>query len=85
MQDGSLCSEDLVNCFLDQIERHNNLGLKLSAISSVCPRGVAVSRAKALDEERRLGKSRGELHGIPVIVKVRDANFTIGNLERPLR
>lgn len=52
MQDGHLCSEDLVNCFLDQIERHNNRGLKLNAVLSVCPREVAISQAKALDEER---------------------------------
>lgn len=70
MQDGRLCSEDLVNCFLDQIERHNNLGLKLKAVLSVCPRDVAVSQAKMLDEERRQGKVRGELHGIPIILKV---------------
>lgn len=72
MRDGHLCSEDLVKCFLDQIERHNNRGLKLNAILSVCPREVAISQAKALDEERRQGKVRGELHGIPVIIKVRD-------------
>lgn len=80
MQDGHLCSEDLVNCFLDQIERHNNHGLKLNAILSVCPREVAVSQAKALDEERRLGKVRGELHGIPIIIKVRD---TLGAKDNP--
>lgn len=71
MQDGRLSSEDLVNCFLDQIERHNKRGLKLNAILSVCPREVAISQAKALDVERRQGKTRGELHGIPIIVKVR--------------
>ena len=43
MRDGRLCSEDLVNCFLDQIERHNSLGLELKAALSVCPRDVAVS------------------------------------------
>lgn len=79
MQDGHLCSEDLVNCFLDQIERHNKRGLKLNAILSVCPREVAISQAKALDEERRQGKARGELHGIPIIIKVRDTLGTIDN------
>lgn len=72
LQNGRLRSEDLVNHFLDQIERHNNLGLKLNAVLSVCPRDVAISRAKALDEERRQGKLRGELHGIPIIIKVRE-------------
>lgn len=81
MQDGRLCSEDLVKCFLDQIERHNKLGLKLNAILSVCPREVAMSQAKALDEERTQGRSRGELHGIPIIVKVRDTTGKIVDLD----
>lgn len=81
MQDGHLCSEDLVNYFLDQIERHNKHGLRLNAIMSVCPREVAISQAKALDEERRQGKARGELHGIPIIIKVRDNLGTIDNPE----
>lgn len=70
MQDGHLSSKDLVNYFLDQIERHNNLGLKLKAILSVCPRDLAISQAKVLDEERRQGKVRSDLHGIPIVVKV---------------
>ncbi|KAJ0119828.1 hypothetical protein J7T55_014033 [Diaporthe amygdali] len=69
MQDGHLSSEDLVNYFLDQIERHNDLGLKLKAILSVCPRDLAISQAKVLDEERRQGKVRSDLHGIPIVVK----------------
>lgn len=81
MQEGRLCSEDLVNCFLDQIERHNNLGLNLSAVLSVCPRDVAISQAKALDQERRQGKSRGELHGIPIIVKVGGKTGIASNLD----
>ncbi|KAI3397299.1 hypothetical protein diail_11031 [Diaporthe ilicicola] len=70
MQDGRLSSQDLVNCFLGQIERHNGLGLKLKAVLSVSPRDVLISQAKVLDEERRQGKVRSELHGIPIIIKV---------------
>ncbi|KAH8775372.1 amidase-like protein [Diaporthe sp. PMI_573] len=69
MHQGVGRSEDLVNRFLDQIEQHNNLGLMLNAVLSVCPRDVAISQAKALDGERRQGKPRGELHGIPITVK----------------
>lgn len=81
LQNGHLRSEDLVNRCLDQIDRHNNLGLKLNAVLSVCPRDLAISRAKALDEERRQGKLRGELHGIPVIIKVRKTAIKGRNLE----
>jgi hypothetical protein len=73
MQQGHLRSEDLVNYFLDQIDRHNINGLKLNAVLSVCPREVAISQAKLLDEERGQGRLRGALHGIPIIVKVGEA------------
>lgn len=71
MREGHLTSEDMVLSFLDQIARHNNDGLKLRAIISVCPRDVATAQARMLDEERRRGELRSELHGIPIIVKVR--------------
>lgn len=66
-----LTSEDLVIQFLDQIGRHNTNGLELRAISSVCPRQIALTHARALDEERRNGRLRSDLHGIPIILKVR--------------
>lgn len=71
MRDGLLCSEELVSSFLDQIHRHNHDGLELRAITSVCPRDVALSQARKLDNERRRGEIRSELHGIPIVIKVR--------------
>lgn len=65
-----LTSEDLVVSFLDQIDRHNTNGLKLKAIISVCPRNIALTRARMLDKERKQGTVRSELHGIPIILKV---------------
>lgn len=70
METGQLSSEILVNAFMDQIDRHNHNGLKLNAVLSVCPRDVAVSQARRLDEERRRGEIRSDLHGIPIIIKV---------------
>lgn len=69
MRAGQLTSEALVNIFLDQIGRHNHSGMKLNAVLSVCPRNLAVEQAKRLDEERRLGNIRSDLHGIPIILK----------------
>lgn len=66
-----LTSEDLVIQFLDQIDRHNTKGLDLKAISSVCPRQVALAHARALDQERQNGALRSELHGVPLILKAR--------------
>lgn len=70
IRDGHITSEDLVTSFLDQIDRHNHEGLKVNAILSVCPRDIAISQARTLDEERRQGKIRSDLHGIPIIIKV---------------
>lgn len=70
MRDGQLSCEDLVSSFLDQISRHNHDGLALRAITSVCPEDVALSRARRLDDERRRGEVRSELHGIPIVIKV---------------
>jgi amidase len=63
-------SVELVESCLNQIERHNRAGLELRAILFVAPRELALSRAKALDEERAHGHLRSSLHGIPIIVKV---------------
>lgn len=64
-----------------QIERHSNLELKLNAALSVYPRDVAISQAKAFDEEWRQWKSLGEPHGIPIIVKVGDKTGIRANLD----
>lgn len=66
---GKLTSEALVNSLLDQISRHNHSGMKLNAVLSVCPRNLAVAQAKKLDEERRRGDIRSDLHGIPIVLK----------------
>ncbi|PSR82679.1 amidase-like protein [Coniella lustricola] len=69
MRDGHLSSQDLVSAFLDQIDRHNGQGLGLRAVLSVCPKETALAQARQLDEERRRGETRSELHGIPIIIK----------------
>lgn len=70
LENKQLTSEDLVTLFLDQIGRHNTNGLELKAISSVCPRKIAMRHARALDKERQEGRIRSNLHGIPMIIKV---------------
>ena len=55
--------------YLQQIEKHNHAGAKLNAIIATAEREVVVTRAAALDEERKGGNLRGPLHGIPIIVK----------------
>lgn len=69
LETGQLSSQDLVTAFLDQIDRHNRNGTKVNALLSVCPRTLALSQARQLDMERRQGKVRSHLHGMPIILK----------------
>ncbi len=69
---GAVTSVELVTSFLAQIARHNRQGLKLNAILSVCPADIAISQAARLDQERQDGRIRSALHGLPIVIKVRD-------------
>lgn len=66
---GNLTSVELVDIYLAQIERHNRKGRQLRAIISTAPRYHLFAIARRLDDERRAGKVRGPLHGLPVVVK----------------
>ncbi|KAI1478464.1 amidase signature enzyme [Daldinia eschscholtzii] len=66
---GEVTSVRLVQEFLDQIERHNSNGMRLNAVISVLDRNLALETANRLDKERKHGKIRSSLHGIPIIIK----------------
>lgn len=70
LQTNQLTSQDLIAALLDQIDHHNHDGIKVNAILSICPRELALARACQLDEERRQGKVRSDLHGMPIVLKV---------------
>src|SRR6185437_15276490 len=53
--------------YLRRIERYDRHGPKLGAVLAVNPQALAAARA--LDAERRAGKVRGPLHGIPLLLK----------------
>jgi amidase len=65
---GVLTSVDALNVYLEQIGTHNGW---LKADIAQPPRHRLFERAELLDSERREGKVRGPLHGIPILVKVR--------------
>ena len=67
MADGSATSADLVRACLARIEAVDRAGPCVNAVLSVNPHALAI--AANLDEERRAGKVRGPLHGIPVLIK----------------
>jgi hypothetical protein len=64
---GSLKSVDLVDRYLEQIEKHDDY---LHAVLFIPPKDNLLATASALDEERKLGRLRSPLHGLPIIIKV---------------
>lgn len=67
MQDGSLTSEKITSLYLERINQLDKNGPKLNAIIQLNPDAVTI--AKKLDDERKSGKTRGPLHGIPILIK----------------
>jgi amidase len=64
---GEVTSRQLVELYLARIDAYDQQGPSLNAIINVNPH--ARETADQLDAERRQGKLRGPLHGIPVLVK----------------
>jgi amidase len=81
LEKDELSSVKIVETYLSQIERHNKARLKLQALISVAPRQLAIERAQLLDDERKAGKTRSPLHGIPIVLK--DAIVTHASLGMP--
>lgn len=59
--------EEVVQSYLDRIEAIDANGPQLRSIIQVNPDAIAI--AKELDQELAAGKSRGPLHGIPIVLK----------------
>lgn len=66
LSQGHLTSVTILETYLRQIDRHNDT---LRAIVHLAPRDQIYRLARQRDVERSLGRIRGELHGIPIIVK----------------
>ena len=64
---GKISSVQIVEAYLKQIDEHED---HLHALIAQPPRESILQLAQELDDERRGGKSRGQLHGIPVLLKV---------------
>ena len=67
MKHGELTSHALVQRYLDRIAKIDKSGPAINAIIELNPDALAI--ADALDGERKRGKLRGPLHGIPVLIK----------------
>ncbi|WP_280400491.1 amidase [Nocardia carnea] len=68
LSDGRLTSAEIIQAYLDRIRRFDSAGTP--ALNSVVDIAAeAMDRARELDSERRAGRVRGPLHGIPFTIK----------------
>ncbi|MEI8058914.1 MAG: amidase [Ferruginibacter sp.] len=67
MKSGEYTSLSITQLYLDRITAIDKAGPKLNAVIELNPDALAI--ANAMDTERKNGKIRGPLHGIPVLIK----------------
>lgn len=67
MAKGEYSSEKITQLYLLRIAAIDKKGPALHAVIELNPDAMTI--AKAMDEERKAGKIRGPLHGIPVLIK----------------
>ncbi|MCX2746008.1 amidase [Mangrovivirga sp. M17] len=67
MESGDLTSYKLTKAYLKRIEELNHTGPDLKAVIAVNPK--AEDQARQRDAERVAGKTKGPMHGIPVLIK----------------
>ena len=67
MASGRWTSADLARAYLHRIDALDRGGPALASV--IAENRQALKQAAVLDEERKAGKLRGPLHGIPVLVK----------------
>jgi amidase len=67
MQNGEESSVSITKAYLERIKEIDKSGPMLNSIIELNPDAVGI--AENLDKERKQGKIRGPLHGIPILVK----------------
>jgi amidase len=67
MNSGELTARQLAELYLERIETVDRSGPRLNSIIERNRDALAI--AASLDEERRGGRTRGPLHGIPLVIK----------------
>ncbi|MCW3105574.1 MAG: amidase [Segetibacter sp.] len=67
MQSGELSSKAITKWYLKRIEEVDKNGPTINSVIEVNPDAIII--AEAMDGERKSGKVRGPLHGIPVLIK----------------
>lgn len=67
MENGELTARRIVESYLERIDSLDRDGPRLNSIIELNPDALAI--ADALDAEQEVGKVRGPLHGVPILVK----------------
>jgi amidase len=67
METGQHTSQSLARLYLGRIRRLDQQGPRINSIIELNPDALAI--AAELDRERRAGRVRGPLHGVPVLLK----------------
>ena len=67
MQDGTYTSRSITELYLKRIDAIDKNGIRLNAVIELNPEAISI--ADNMDRERKAGKVRGPLHGIPVLIK----------------
>ena len=67
LKSGKLSARRLAEMYLERIEKVDRNGPALNSVIETNPEALAI--ADALDRERKQGRVRGALHGIPVLIK----------------
>lgn len=67
MASGKYTSLTVVQKYLERIDEIDKRGHNIKSVIEVNPEALAI--ATALDNERKAGRVRGRLHGIPVLIK----------------
>jgi amidase len=67
MASGKYSAQSVTQKYLDRIAEIDKKGPGINAVIEINPEALAI--ASALDNERKTGRVRGRLHGIPVLIK----------------
>jgi amidase len=67
MAAGELTARSIVESYLERIEQIDQHGPTVNSVIEINPDALAIAEAR--DAERRAGKRRGPLHGIPILIK----------------
>ena len=67
MKDGNLTSKAITQMYLKRIEAIDKKGPAINSVIEINPDAIKI--AEEMDRERKAGKLRGPMHGIPVLIK----------------